>query len=140
LFDHPDQLTKGESLDFRPDNFLRDWYGHVTNQGSHGGLVGIGLALPWLALLPPVLAWLAVVVCYAAYEVVAHWYFDDAGNVAWDWPDSLDDTSNVAGGAAVICAAFLYVSPFWPAWWASVGAFAIWAGFLALSTLRRMRA
>lgn len=124
---------------FKPDAFRRDPYGHLTNQGAHGGLVGLGASLLALAVLAPVWAWLTVAAGYAAYEVCAALYFDDEGTVAWDWPDSLDDLSNVLGGSAVICVAFLYVAPFWPAWWASAGAFAIWAGFLALSTWKRGR-
>lgn len=122
---------------FAPDNFKNDPYGHLTNQGAHGGLVGLGAALLALAVLQPVGAWLTVAAGYASYEAVAHVFFDEEGTLAWDWPDSLDDLSNVLGGAAVICVAFIYVTPFWPAWLASAGAFAIWAGFLALSTWRR---
>lgn len=122
---------------FAPDNFKHDPYGHLTNQGAHGGLVGLGASLLALAVLSPVWAWLAVAAGYAVYEAIQQVHFDDEDTLAWDWPDSLDDLSNVLGGAAVICVAFLYVAPFWPAWLASAGAFAIWAGFLALSTWRR---
>lgn len=119
---------------FNPDDFNRDPYGHLTNQGAHGGLVGAGLALLALLILPPVAAWFAVVI---AYFVV--WEFLVGSIIAesdlapsWDWRDSIDDTSNVAGGAGVVIGALAW------GYWAAVAAFAIWAGALALSTWRRM--
>ena len=35
---------------FSPDDFRSDPYGHLTNQGTHGGLVGAGLVLLALVL------------------------------------------------------------------------------------------
>lgn len=119
---------------WRPDDYQRDAYGHLTNQGSHGGLVGGGLALLALAVLPPGWAWLAVVAVYfVGWEVVVQSSIRD-GDLApsWDWRDSLDDTSNVGGGAAVIVGALGW------GYWAAVAGFAIWGAALAISTWRRM--
>ena len=128
-------------LMFGPDDFRNNPYGHLTNQGSHGGLVGVGLVLLALLILPPLAAWFAAVI---AYFVV--WEFLVGSSIAdgdlapsWDWRDSIDDTSNVAGGAAVVASAFWWIDPaaFWPAWGHAAACFAIWAGALAFSTWRR---
>ena len=119
---------------WQPDDYQRDAYGHLTNQGSHGGLVGGGMALLALAVLPPVWAWLAVVAVYfIGWEVVVQSSIKD-GDLApsWDWRDSLDDTSNVGGGAAVLIGALGW------GYWAAVAGFAIWGAALAFSTWRRM--
>lgn len=118
-----------------PDSFPRDWYGHLTNQGAHGGLVGAGMALVALAALPPVAAWFAVWLVYLiCWEIVVQSSIKD-GDLApsWDWRDSIDDTSNVAGGAAVVICALTW------GYWATVAAFVVWAGALAASTWRRAR-
>lgn len=119
---------------FDPDDYADDAYGHLTNQGAHGGLVGAGLALLALLMLPPVAAWIAAVLVYfVGWEIVVQSSIKD-GDLApsWDWRDSIDDTSNVAGGAAVVICALTW------GYWAAVAAFAIWAGALAYSTWRRL--
>jgi hypothetical protein len=118
---------------FAPDSFKRDPYGHLTNQGAHGGLVGVGLALLALPILPPVAAWFAVVLGYfVIWEVVIGARIKE-GDLApsWDWRDSIDDTGNVAGGAAVLIGALAW------GYWAALGAFLVWGASLALSTWRR---
>ena len=122
------------SLKFNPESFEYDAYGHLTNQGAHGGLVGVGLGLLAFPIMPPVIAWLAVVLTYfAVWEVVIGSSIKD-GDLApsWDWRDSIDDTSNVAGGAGVLIGALAW------GYWAALGAFAVWALALAVSTWRRM--
>ena len=126
---------------FTPDDFSNDPYGHLTNQGAHGGLVGAGLVLPALLILPPVAAWFAAVIVYfVVWEFIVGSSIRD-GDMApsWDWRDSIDDTSNVAGGAGVLSGAFWWIDPavFLQAWGTSAACFAIWAGALALSTWRR---
>lgn len=116
-----------------PEDYQCDPYGHLTNQAGHGA-VGIGLALIALLALPPVWAWVAVVLVYLiGWEVVVQSSIKD-GDLApsWDWRDSLDDTSNVGGGAAVIVGALGW------GYWAAVAGFAIWGAALAISTWRRM--
>ena len=119
---------------FRPDDFSGNPYGHLTNQGAHGGLVGVGMGLLAVAVLPPVWAWLAVVLVYfVCWEVVVQSSIKDGDLYpSWDWRDSVDDTANVAGGAAVLIGALGW------GYWAAVGGFVVWAASLALSTWRRM--
>lgn len=117
---------------FRPDDFQHDPYGHLTNQGAHGGIVGAGLGLLILPWLPAVAAWFAVVGLYLAYEALIQSGIDDDWRLEWDWRDSLDDTSNVAGGAAVLIGALEW------GYWAAMAGFVIWGAALALSTWRRM--
>ena len=134
--------SKGKWLGvFAPDSFTRDWYGHLTNQGAHGGLVGVGLTLLTLPFLPPVAAWFAVVLAYfVIWEVVIGARIKE-GDLApsWDWRDSIDDTSNVGGGSAVICALAFWIDPvvFWWAWSSAALCFVIWSGALVFSTWRR---
>lgn len=117
---------------WRPDAYQRDAYGHLTNQGAHGGLVGIAMALAALSFLPPVWAWPAVVAAYfVGWEVVVQSSIRD-GDLApsWDWRDSVDDTANVGGGAGVLIGALAW------GYWAALGAFVVWGASLALSTWR----
>ena len=119
---------------FGPDSFIGNPYGHLTNQGAHGGLVGVGMGLIAVAVLPPVWAWLAVVMVYfIGWEIVVQSSIKDGDlSPSWDWRDSVDDTANVAGGAAVLIGALGW------GYWAALGGFAVWAASLALSTWRRM--
>lgn len=126
---------------WNPDDYQNNPYGHLTNQGAHGGLVGAGLALLALAILPPVAAWVAAWLAYlVGWEIVVQSSIKD-GDLApsWDWRDSIDDTSNVAGGAGTAIVPFMFISSeaFWTAWAGTVAAFLIWGGALALSTWRR---
>lgn len=116
---------------FAPERFS-DWYAHLTNQGSHGGLVGVGMGLVFWPFLPPVLAWFAVVSLYFAYEAVVQPEISEDWVREWDWRDSIDDTANVAGGCAVLIGALSW------GWVAAVAAFLIWGASLALSVWRRL--
>ena len=106
---------------FAPDDFRNNPYGHLTNQSGHA-MVGIGMGLLAYPLLPPVAAWLAVVVVYfVAWEVIIGSSIKD-GDIApsWDWRDSIDDTSNVGGGAAVLIGALAY------GYWGALVGFLMW--------------
>lgn len=119
---------------FHPDDFHANPYGHLTNQGAHGGLVGVGLGLLAYVLLPPVWAWVVVTLVYfVGWEVIVGSSIHD-GDLApsWDWRDSIDDTANVAGGAGVLIGALAW------GYWAALGAFVVWGASLALSTWRRL--
>jgi hypothetical protein len=50
---------------------------------------------------------------------------------SWDWRDSIDDTSNVGGGAAVLIGALAY------GYWGALGGFLIWFAAVFASTWRR---
>lgn len=116
---------------FAPERFS-DWYAHLTNQGSHGGLVGVGMALILYPVLPPILAWMAVVAVYFAYEAIVQFDLTVDWEHDWDWRDSVDDTANVAGGAAVLIGALAW------GYWAALGGFAVWGASLGLSVWRRV--
>ena len=108
-----------------------DPYQHLTNQGAHGGLVGAGMALVAWPFLPPVLAWVAVVLAYLGYEALIQSGLDDDWHLSWDWRDSIDDTANVAGGAAVLIGALSW------GYWAAAGAFCAWGASLWFAVWRR---
>lgn len=122
---------------FTPERF-DDWYQHLTNQGAHGGIVGVGMALALLPLLPPVAAWFAVVGLYLLYEAVIQSGLDDDFDLTWDWRDSLDDTANVAGGAAGPVLAFWHIADFWAAWPWVAGAYLLWLASLGYAVWRRV--
>lgn len=115
-----------------PAERFSDWYAHLTNQGSHGGLVGAGLGLLLWPVFPPVVAWFVAVVGYFAFEAAVQPDFTEDLAFAWDWRDSVDDTANVAGGCAVLIGALSW------GWFAAFAAFAIWGASLALSVWRRL--
>lgn len=115
-----------------PAERMRDWYSHVTNQGAHGGVVGTGLALVALTVLPAVAAWVVATLAYLTL-----WEIDGD---AWDWADSLDDAAHVAAGAGIICGLAYYLpdSVFWQAWATASLAWSGWAVALAYGAWRRM--
>lgn len=116
---------------FAPTRY-RDWYTHLVNQGSHGGLVGVGLAFLALAVFPPVWAWVVVALVYLGYEAFVQSGFDEYYRMTWDWRDSVDDTVNVLCGAGVLISALSW------GYWTALTVFGIWAASLAFSVWRRV--
>lgn len=114
-----------------PAEFFSDWYANLTNQGAHGGLVGVGLALLASSFLPAVAAWFAVVVVYVVWEIVQAFGMTEDWHISWGLPDSIADLAHVSGGAAVLICALNWGLA------AAALAFAMWCALLALETWRR---
>ena len=112
-------------MNWQADDFPSDPYGHLTNQLGHA-CVGV---VAGLALAHAGVAFLAVPLIVAAvYGVV--W------ELVWQrsrlWADSLNDTANVMGGAAV-CVSLL-AKDYWTAW----GCVAARGLFLLFGVVRRL--
>lgn len=128
-------------MDWTPNDYEKDPYGHLTNQGAHGGLVGVGLVLVGMMAFHPLVAlWVSVLAYLVVWEIVISAKIND-GDIApsWDWRDSIDDTANVAGGAATCAVPFLWIAPdvFLWAWVSAAAVFTLWALSLVYSTWRR---
>jgi hypothetical protein len=118
--------------DLFPAENMRGWYAHLTNQGAHGGLVGVGAALALSPLLSAVACFWAIVLGYGiGWELLVQ-----RGR---DWRDSLEDTAHVTAGGAVLLAALQHVHAvdFWAAWGGAALAFAGWCALLVLGVWRR---
>jgi hypothetical protein len=116
-----------------PAQSFADWYANLANQGAHGGVVGVGLALLASAILPAVAAWFVVVMVYGAFETVQAATAGDGWQISWGLPDSLADLAHVSGGAAVLICALNWGLV------AAALAFGMWCALLALETWRRVK-
>ncbi len=109
-------------MSLQPDEQLNDWYGWATVQCGHfciGAAGGLALWTLWGIIAP-----LAVFMAYLlVWEGAVQRFGAGVG-------DALADSGCVAAGAAVICGAFV-------GYWTAVGAFAVWAVFMAWGIARR---
>lgn len=108
-----------------PDDQDNDWYGWACNQAGHAGIIGIGMALPFLWLEPIAVPFVVM----ALYGVVWEWAYQIVTLKSKNWKDAVVDTMNVGAGAALI------VSPDW----ATLAAvYVAWLIILAIGVAKRI--
>lgn len=113
-----------------PDAFETDWYGYVTNQAGHAFVIGTGLALVALVMVPGVWAIpLVAAVYFVGWEVLIQ-----RGNL---WADSLEDAAFVAAGAAPVSAAMWYADDVRAAWLTVAACYMVSMAALLIGAVRR---
>lgn len=118
------------AADGRFNDFRGDPYGYVCNQAGHAAIVGFGLALLALTILPAL--WVPPLVALA-YGVIWERMIQ-RGNL---WADSLEDTAHVMVGSAAPATAVFYATDFWACWLTLAVCFGGWAAVLAVGIVRR---
>lgn len=114
----------------KANDFARDWYGYATNQAGHAAIIGGGLALLALTVLPAL--WVPPLVALA-YGVIWEWAIQ-RGRMWWD---SLEDTAHVMAGAAPPAAAVYGAADFWFMWATLAACYGAWVAVLSVGVIRR---
>lgn len=87
-----------------PDSFASDWYGWITNQGSHGALIGWPLGVLLMLFMDPIDA---VLVGTFAYYFLIERLWQGRGQLR----DSIADSYHVGAGIAMLAVPMLAVPP-----------------------------
>ena len=124
----------------QPSWFPDDWYAEVTSQSGHCAVIGIGLGLLAVLIVPPL--WTPPAV-FLVYTVI--WEFsvqsgrpDGVYRRRANWRDSLKDAANVACGAGLVAVGATAADDFWFFWLSFAGVWATWMLGNIITTWRRL--
>ena len=83
-----------------PNSFKNDPYGYVTNQGAHGGVVGLGIAIMLSVIgVHMVAAWIVGVALY--WTAIEFGLQEESRPGGKSFMDGVEDTAHVGFGIAI---------------------------------------